>query len=485
MGIIHFFYFGTIISEAIKKTPLKKIHFSLLFLFILFSHLQITAQSSGKLKGVKLADPERLGVKVEKYNGKPLEDAPYSAPVSTSTTTKDSLTTPTLLDSSNTFKIPEKVKIGILLPFEADYSLSKIYSLTNATEQTKSGSVKLREVNRESIDFYEGLLYALSTNSPSYQVELFTYDTHNNDSILEIILKNDTLKNCQLILGPATVSQAKLVASFCKKNKIINIQPFVSSKTITSENPYLVRFVPTIDAHLDKIFTTIVDSFSDANVIVYSTKRERDLSAAKYIDTLFYNYNQTHTKKIKNYFINTGDTTKSAAQKNIATYTSTRTRNVLVFTSYDESYINQMLRGISKGEMIVFGMPTWVDAELIRTDYLNNSEVHFTEPFYADSLDNQNRNFCKWYNVANNHLPSKESYLGYDITNYVTLLITNFGLNFTTGMLTRPYQGLGYKFDMTRIVKNKKNGGEDSTNYYSNKGLHLFKIQDYKVVNLN
>jgi hypothetical protein len=62
----------------------------------------------------------------------------------------------------------------------------------------------------------------------------------------------------------------------------------VALKSTPSENPYLVRLLPTIDAHLQKEYEMVIDSFADKNIIVYTTRKVQfDLAAARQLDTLF------------------------------------------------------------------------------------------------------------------------------------------------------------------------------------------------------
>ncbi|MFN8310105.1 MAG: ABC transporter substrate-binding protein [Chitinophagales bacterium] len=372
------------------------------------------------------------------------------------------------------------IRISLLLPFDQNYSSWKIYGYLNEEDPSKIETHRLKAATREVFDYYEGFSYAVQQQPAAENIQLFAFDSYSKDSILEEVLHNDTIKASDIIIGPGTASQAKITGAFCKKNHIINIQPLVASKSIVNENPYLVRLLPTIDAHMQKIFETIRDSFTSGNVIIYTTKRERDIVAAKAIDSLFRNYNATHDERIRVFFINAGDTTKSAKEKSIANYLSPRGKNVVVLCCYDETLVNSTIRQFD-GEVALFGMPTWTEAEQIRPDILSRAQPFFTDPFYADTTSDDLKAFERQYETDNGHYPSKYAYLGYDTWNYLNKLLQTYGIDFRAHLTEMPFSGKGYNFQMVEIKKPSKQGGAIVTGHYENTGMHLFKIEDYQI----
>ena len=374
----------------------------------------------------------------------------------------------------------EVIRIGLILPFDAQNSLDKLYASMNDKEGVKSENNRLREPIQEALDFYEGLKYAINTSTSKQKISFYIFDSQNSDSLIQELVKDDSLRACNIIIGPTTANQAKAVAAFCKKNQIVNIQPFVASKSFSSENPYLVRFMPTIDAHLQKEYEMVMDSFSDANIIIYTTKRERDLSAAKQLDTLFKAYNAINTKKLRYTFLNSGDSSIPAAKRPLSAHILPKERNVVMMTCYDEPIVNAQLRTI-KENMTVFGMPTWIDAEQIRADYLSKSEPYFTDCFYVDTAQGRVNDFITTYTATNGQKPSRYSYLGYDAMRYLYVIFDKYGKNFKAGFDNESYDGLGYSFHISPVIRMSKASGEPVINYYANTAMHLFQVSDYKI----
>jgi hypothetical protein len=340
------------------------------------------------------------------------------------------------------------IRIGIILPFDAKNSSDRLYASMSDNDQTRSEPNQLKESSQ--------------------------------NAIVEQLMLNDSLRACDIIIGPTNANQSKVVSGFCKKNRIINIQPFVASKSFSSENPYLVRFMPTIDAHLQAEYEMVLDSFSDANIIIYTTKKERDLSAARYLDTLFSSYNAINTHKLSYSFVNAGDSTIPVAQRSLSSHKKPNQRNVVMMTCYDEPVVNSQLR-MTKDEMVVFGMPTWIDAEQIRADYLNKAEPYFTDNYFVDTTQSKVNDFITTYKTANGQRPSRYSFLGYDAMRYLCNVFHKYGKNFKLGFDNESYDGMGFSFHISPVIRISKTSGIPVINYYTNTAMHLFQVSDYKV----
>ena len=413
-------------------------------------------------------------------NGKLLERAPMT-PASASGSKDSSVSNSSPLPSSLRSSPDNVIRIGLLLPLATKNTLDRLYASMNDNEKSKSDvNNKLKNSTQEVLDFYEGIRYALSTSLSKQKIALYVFDTENNDSIVQELMKDDSLKLCDIIIGPTTSNQAKIVSAFCKKNRIINIQPFVASKAFSSENPFLVRFMPTIDAHLQKEYEMVIDSFSDANIIVYTTKKERDLSAARQLDTLFKSYNEINTHKLRYTFVNSGDSSMPVAKRSLTAHILPKEQNVILMTCYDEPVVNSQLRSF-RDHVVIFGMPTWIEAEQIRADYLSKSEPFFTDNFYVDTAQSRVGDFVTAYTMTNNQKPSRYSYLGYDAMRYLTVIFDKYGKNIKIGFDNESYDGLGFSFHMSPVIRVSKNSGTPVINYYTNTAMHLFRVSDYKV----
>lgn len=373
------------------------------------------------------------------------------------------------------------IRIGILLPFDCEVTSAKVYSCLNENDVTRGDLCRLKESVHEGLDFYQGLRYAAAHTQSAQKIRFFVYDTQGSDSVVQqLLLQEPDLKKCQLIIGPSSIAEAKVVTAWCAQNQIINIQPFTAAKSIGSENAWLVRFMPTIDAHLQKEYEMAIDSLADRNIVIYTTHRERDLSAARQLDTLFRAYNAVNSHKLHYTLFNSGDTSLAIAKKLLSYYLPAKEKNVLFMTTYEEPLVNSTLRTI-KENTVVFGMPTWLDADQLRPDYLTSSQPYVTDNFYVDSASTTALDFQKGYTEEYAAKPTRYAYMGYDGMNYLLSVFDKYGFSIIDGLVRQSYDGLGYSFHISPVLHASHTTSEIVTNYYANTAMHLFQIRDYHV----
>lgn len=447
-----------------------------LFIFFAGFCLNVIAQTpaskAGPIKSQSLAKPRMANDEIRKATEEINKEALFAEPLDSVVTSQN---TPTETSSIS------QTTITLLLSFDAPHAAWKMSSYMKAEDPIEARGIKMKESSQQAMDFYEGFLTAINEGAPFFNIRLQVFDATKSDSLLREVLKNDSIKHSDIIIGPGSISGARIVSEYCKKNKIINIQPFIAARNIASQNPYLVKLAPSIDAHMARIFKTIVDSFPTYKTVIYCSKRERDFVAASTIDTLFKQYNLTAKRKLNYVFVNNGDTTKSSAARSLGANV-TAGKTVIVYCSYDPSTVEQTLKSFQRGSAVIFGMPTWLNEELIRVDYMNNADLHFTDEFFADTSDNQVKDFGRRYMANYEHNPSQTSYLGYDVAQYLFFSMKLYGYAFPEKGITAPYTGLGHNFSIKKYYAKSKTDTVPVFQYYTNESVHQFRLQDYKII---
>lgn len=370
--------------------------------------------------------------------------------------------------------------IAVILPFQSEETKEDIASFMNAPDYFSANRVTLDEDAVTSLDFYQGLLLGLNQDTSNIRINLRVYDNYNSDSVTKIILAKPELKKQDIIVGTVNYASAKSVAEFCKANKIINVQPFTPSKSLTTDNPYHIKLAPTIDAHIDNMFQSITDSFPGANVIIYSPANETEWNAAKRMDSLFAAYNKTAGLKYTVSLLNSKTMTVNGKKVTNADLLKVGKRNIWIITSFEESFANGNMRvmfpQIDKYDMIVYGMPTWLGGDVMRLDYVNNFHTRLSNPFYADTTGGNGEPFINAYKASYNFEPSQHAYMGYDVANFLVRTLDFYGKEFPAMIATQRFTGLGYKFDIAKQLNDK---GE--INYYENRHVNVFKVDEYQL----
>jgi ABC-type branched-subunit amino acid transport system substrate-binding protein len=365
--------------------------------------------------------------------------------------------------------------ISLVLPFRAEGTIAKLENLINPKEANAWRNYQLSEDVVMALDFYQGAMLALkSSDSVSFHLQVF--DTHANDSVLQEILKDRTLERSDVIIGSIATTEARLVAEYCKRRKIINLQPFSPSKSLTSNNPYHIKLAPTIDAHLDVMYSSIMDSFRNDNVIVYSGSKERDSTAAIHLDTLL--------RKAKGIYKGLSYTlVKSTAPKgkDMLSNLSDTKRNAIVICSYDEPIIQSLTKSLatSNKRNVVYGFPTWLNSEIIRLDYLNALSLRITNWYATDSSSMQYHDFVTRYTGKFETVPTEYASLGYDVMDYAQSMLTNNGRKFLNKDGNPAYYGTGHSFRLREVVQYSPTIKLAMTQYYENEDCHLFYIDNY------
>jgi ABC-type branched-subunit amino acid transport system substrate-binding protein len=371
-------------------------------------------------------------------------------------------------------------RIALILPLQTESTTEKLEAYSNAHDYFTASRISLQEDARLALDFYEGAVQALNESQDTFKVELHVYDNWNSDSITEEILKKWELKKMDIVIGSVSTSSAKLVADFCRQNKIINIQPFSPSKSLTSDNPYHLKLAPTIEAHADAMFNSIVDSFPGSNIIIYTPNVEKSTSVAAHFDSLFRDYNKTADRRFSLSLINTKDMMVNGIKTTAKEQLKAGKANILIITSFDESFVNGNLRVLfdekDKEQVIVYGMPTWLSGEIIRLDYINGFSTRLSDPFFADSSRTETQDFIQHFKSMFSTEPSKYSYLGYDVLNFTLSSLKDYGKDFMSYISTQRYMGGAYTFDIVKAMKNSS-----TINYLENRNVHVFKVEDYQL----
>lgn len=375
-------------------------------------------------------------------------------------------------DSARTYNV------GVMLPFQTQSTLNDISDFFNAPDFFTASRISLNNYSEEALDFYQGMLLALNTQHDSIHINLHVYDCWNNDSVTEAWLKKPELKQLDVLVGPSSTANARIAAEFCLKNKILNIQPFTPSKSLTLNNPYHIKLAPTIDAHVDNIFASVLDSFEAANVLIYAPDNEIGTATATRFDSLFKEYNKTATQKFS--VSNLNFKKISAEKKKLSDYLKQTKCNVVIITAFEGSFVNNTLRLLTdnKGgeEIVIYGMPTWLNSEVMRLDYLNNFNTCVTEGFYADTTRQTTVAFATQYKERYHKEPTPMSYSGYDATNYLIYMLSSYGKEFPEKTMGERYIGAGYKYD---VVKQLNAAG--NIDYYENRHVNVFRIENYRL----
>ena len=341
-----------------------------------------------------------------------------------------------LLSEPKSIERVNSVKVALLLPF-----------MTNE-------AIPSTETQR-FIEYYEGFLLAVdSLKNTGCSVDLSVYDTGNGTKKLKEILKEDALKNANLIIGAVQNDQIGPVAEFAQKNNIKYVIPFTSKNDDVLSNAYVYQ-VNTPHSYLyAKAAQGGCDLFAEDNIILLNIRDGKDKT--EFIKAFKAEMKQ---RQIPFTEINYNAETLTA---DVDTLLRTDKRNVVVPTSGTLEALNKIkspLRMLAETKpecgLTLFGYPEWqtYTRDCLEDFYALNTYIYSN--FYADNLSKEVADFYtkykNWYSKNLINIFPKYGILGFDTGMFFIGAINKYGSNFENNLDKIHYQGVQTGFDFHRV----------------------------------
>ena len=275
---------------------------------------------------------------------------------------------------------------------------------------------KERNVNIERfIDFYRGSLIAMEDIKTSgVSLEVYTFDTQLGTSKTQEIVKSKLPKDIDLIIGPAYPEQISQVASFAKKNNIVQVVPFTSHISNSDRYAQQYQFNP-VPNDLDKIVAAnIFNKFKDNNIyMVYFSNEENEQSFYTLPEQL---ERLMKSKSVRYVRLNINDISKDK----IASIANNNKHNLMVIRQCQTSDFQELIDMFDNNTRNI----TFVTEHNI-FDYAQKDKSLKNKDFVSYSLFNTAPT-NKYISSYNNYFPTRSKaqstpnydLLGYDITLY-------------------------------------------------------------------
>jgi len=385
---------------------------------------------------------------------------------------------------SKTLQTKELYKVAVILPFNYEVAWSKMSRVSSSMPDTASRTFDLPKETQIAIEFYRGVQMALKglpADTKDLQVNI--YDDKKSEATTKELLAMPEMKEMDLIIGPTYNQNAKLVADFCKQNKIYNFLPFSPSKSITSSNPYHFKLNPTIEMHLKAIANHLLEKYHGGKIIlmIRPVPEERALASMmmQYVDVL--NTALSADAKISIDSISAGSDKSKLA---ITDLMDAKKQNFVVVPTFNEAFANDMghkFAGIKQDNISFYGMPTWTDYEAVKLEYLNKAQTHFTQVVFPDTTNADLYAFQTKFESTYHYVPTENNYLGYDVMNFAYHALKKYGLSIKDHFDEIDERGIATNF---RFQPSKYVTSDNSLNFdiFENSQLHFLMLQNYQMV---
>ena len=428
----------TVVTEEEYKIARRETMYSLCKKFNISSH-ELIKRNPVLKKGVKAGTI--IYVPVTKTEEVVVNDLKHDAILSETEVNA-------LLDKTENIEKLNQIKVALLLPFKDGQS-------SHATSRF--------------VEYYEGMLLAVdSLKNMGASISLSVYDTGTGTAKLNKILKEDALKESNLIIGAVQNDQIAQIAQFAETNQIKYVIPFTSKNDNVLSNSMIFQ-VNTPHSYLySKAAQAGCELFAEDNIIIVNIN---DKDVKKDFITAF--KTELKDKNIKYKEINYKGETFSS---DILALMDKNKKNVVLPTSSSLDalqLIKTPLRSLAETgieetdsanpenknrfvyNISMFGYPEWQTymREALEDFYVLDTYIYTN--FYADNLSDRIHNFYNsykyWYSKTLINTFPKYGILGFDTGMYSLGAIHKYGINFEKNIDKISYPSLQTGFDFHRV----------------------------------
>lgn len=357
----------------------------------------------------------------------------------------------------------EVFNIGVLLPIFIEENLPLSQEAIGSPQK-----IKYFSHSEIFIDFLQGMLVASKDfEQLGVNLKISIYDTKADENIIKSLLESYDFTKMDLIIGPAFTKNYGMVSEFCKKNQICVVSPFSNKEETLIDNPFVFQVNPS-HITLIKLFAQYISQFCDTSAIaVISDNSLEQNQAADSFHYYFSNYCKnpdsidfkiiTYSKFLEEY------------QNNLS---QSKTNFVFIPTSNNSQFtaiinnLNALVTGFEY-KIIAFIIPPIEQMTDVQVDWIGNLNIHhFTNTIETDF--SVKKTFDNAYKLNFGKMPSKYSYLGYDVLYHFVMNLKLGGKHFQL-CLDKDKEikkGIFYDFDFVRVMPN---------NGFENRAFHLIK----------
>lgn len=377
------------------------------------------------------------------------------------------------LDSTKVFK--ERYDIALFLPFSFDKNKKKLESFSN------KGHV-LDDWTYETIRFYLGFIDGLDKlKTDGFRYELTVFDTKKSTKEIDKIIKTNNLNDFDLIVGPLlsnTFNHLQKQLDSLEISKTLAC-PLGFKNKLLLEHPNVLKFKPSEITEVYFISNYVVDSLLHENIIVLNPGRAKDDNISKAL-----------LKNIKEISLDDSVNIKYSDFSKYTFYSFSKLisrdkQNVIILPTNNMSTVQQVVTELKKlrnhedfvgVDIRLVGLDNWTKKSFdqIESSIKNEFKWTITSPYFVDYNNEATKEYVSKYIQKYKIDPSSLGLIGYDIGEYFSYQLFNYGINFLSF-----YKNQNYQFNSfyTSIMLQQMGNG----NGFENKGLYILEYSDYEL----
>jgi hypothetical protein len=343
-----------------------------------------------------------------------------------------------------------------------------------------------------SLHFYEGAKLALGQlSNEGANLKVSVMDTKGSESAASSILNRSALQDAHLIIGPYRSKHLGKVAEFAKTNRKTLISPVNTSGNVTAENPFYLQANPSLQSHCEAIMKHALSQYSADQIVLVVRDKGAEVNRLKYFQDTHQLISGSFVTPLREYRIDP-KVAEEFGELDLMPYIKKDQTTVFIVPSYsNETFVSNIMRQIEiakgRNDVVVYGMPRWMEYDRISYDYFENLKLHVSTANFVDKDNDKIIEFTKKFYEEYGTLPEEDAFKGYDLTLYFGRQLMKHGINFKDVIDTETAQMLSTKFSFERNITPEDAANErfDKINYIENKYVNILKFEDYYFQKVN
>lgn len=302
------------------------------------------------------------------------------------------------------------------------------------------------------MEYYEGFLLAVdSLKRKGVSVDLYVYDSGNENVSISPILAKPEMKQMNVIFGPLYKQHIKPLASFANEHDIRLVIPIIKDDEVF-QNPNIYQVNTTQSYIYSEVYEHFSRQFAQANVIVLDMETDES-DKKEFIDGL---KQELGRKRIPVQIVNGTTLTQSGLKAVLQNGMD----NIFVPTSGSAITLNKvipqlkmLIRDNPTQRINLFGYPEWQTSLSDNLESFFELDTYFYSSFYTSNLFPAakafNQTYRKWYSKEMQSNYPKYGMLGFDTGLFFLTGLSKYGTGLEQHLpdLDLPFVQTGFKFE--------------------------------------
>ena len=288
-----------------------------------------------------------------------------------------------------------------------------------------------------------------------FSVNLHIYDTERDTMKTKRIVRDLSLIQPDLIIGPVWSEDVRIAGRLAKYSEINLVSPLSSRTSLVGQNARIIQVIPSKEAEC-KSLASYISHLNKGHLFLLQGTDSVSIRGAwlfrKYLQEQMPLDENNNPLVFHNYKLN------DSLLTNISRVLTQQDENIVIVFSESEPDVSRLMTKLymmsSLYPIVVYGMPSWQMWKTIELNYFHHLQLHLISPFYIDYNNAEVKQFLEKCRKTYGYEPYETSamgynfcMLGYDVGYYFLSALRQYGKDFQqcmgnmeTHLLLSPYR---------------------------------------------